>query len=122
MYFDADEFALLAEYYNAEGNNEEADDIIAEGLKMHPGNAELMLLKVKSLVFAGMYEEALDYMRQISDEDDVELPLLKIESLLQLDRYDEADALINKTLERDLTMDDLYYFITEVGYLLNDVE
>jgi len=113
---------LLAEYYNAEGNNEEADDIIAEGLKMHPGNAELMLLKVKSLVFAGMYEEALDYMRQISDEDDVELPLLKIESLLQLDRYDEADALINKTLERDLTMDDLYYFITEVGYLLNDVD
>lgn len=122
MYFDADEFALLAEYYNAGGDNEEAEDLIAEGLKMHPGSPELMLLKVKTLVFSEMYEEALDYMRQISDEGDVELPLLKIESLLQLDRYNEADSLINKTLERDLPMDDLYYFITEVGYLLNDVD
>lgn len=122
MYLDADEFALLAEYYNAGGDNEEAEEVIAEGLKMHPGSPELMLLKVKTLVFSEMYEEALDYMRQLSEEGDVELSLLKIESLLHTDRYDEADELINNTLERELSVDDLYYFITETGYLLNDVD
>lgn len=122
VYFDADEFALLAEYYNAGGDNDEAEELISEGLKMHPGSPELMLLKVKTLVFSEMYEEALDYMRQLPEEDDVELPLLKIEALLHTDRYQEADELINKTLERELSVDDLYFFITETGYLLNDVD
>lgn len=122
VYFDADEFAVLAEYYNAGGDNDEAEELILEGLKMHPGSPELMLLKVKILVFSEMYEEALDYMRQLSEEDDVELPLLKIEALLHTDRYHEADELINKTLEHELSVDDLYFFITETGYLLNDVD
>ncbi len=122
VYFDADEFALLAEYYNAGGDNDEAEKLISEGLKMHPGSPELMLLKVKTLVFSEMYEEALDYMRQLPEEDDVELPLLKIEALLHTNRYQEADELINRTLERELSVDDLYFFITEIGYLLNDVD
>lgn len=122
MYFDADEFALLAEYYNAEGDNKEAEQLIGEGLKIHPGSPELMLLQVKTLVFSEMYEEALETMKLISDDGGVDLPLLKIESLLHLDRYPEADSLINNTLEQDLVMDDLYYFITEAGYMLNDVD
>ncbi len=30
IYFDADEFALLADYYNELGNSEQADQIIGE--------------------------------------------------------------------------------------------
>ena len=122
IYFDADEFALLAEYYNAEGDNDEAEQLIREGLRMHPGSSALMLLRAKTLVFAELYEEALDYLRLISDEGGVEHALIRIESLLHLDRYDEADRLINVTLEQELVIDDLYYFITEVAYLLNDVD
>jgi tetratricopeptide (TPR) repeat protein len=81
-----------------------------------------MLLRAKTLVFAELYEEALDYLRLISDEGGVEHALLRIESLLHLDRYEEADQLINETLELDLVMDDRYYFITETAYLLNDVD
>lgn len=122
VYFDADEFALLAEHYNEEENNEEAERLIEEGLKMHPGNADLMLLKAKLMVFSEMYEEALDYMRSIPEEEDVELPLLRIESFLHLNREKEADQLINETLALDLSVEDLYFFITEMGYLFNDVD
>jgi Putative Zn-dependent protease, contains TPR repeats len=122
MYLDADEFALLAEYYNAGGDNDEAETLIDEGLKMHPGSPELMLLRAKTLVFSEMYEEALDYMRLISDVGDLDLPLLKIEALLHLEKYGEADKLINRILEQELPIDDLYFFITEVGFLLNDVD
>ncbi|MDD2513655.1 MAG: tetratricopeptide repeat protein, partial [Proteiniphilum sp.] len=90
--------------------------------KMHPGSSGLMLLKAKALVFSERYEEALDYLRMISDEGGVEHALIQIEALLHLDRYDEVDRLINETLEQDLVMDDLYYFITETAYLLNDVD
>src|SRR5690554_3749898 len=122
MYFDADEFAGLADYYNTGGDNEEAELLIDEGLKMHPGSPELMLMKVKMLVFAERYEEALDYTRWISDEGDADLPLLKIESLLHLGRLKEAYQLIDETLEQDMNDEDYYFFITEAGYLLNDVD
>lgn len=122
FYFDADEFALLAEYYNAEGDNDEAEQLIREGLRMHPGSSGLMLLRAKTLVFAELYEEALEYLRLISDEGGVEHALLRIESMLHLEQYDDADRLINETLGEDLVMDDLYYFITEAAYLLNDLD
>ncbi len=122
MYLDADEFANLAEYYNSIGDNDEAELLIEEGLKMHPGSSELMLMRGKALVYSEMYEEALDYLQYISDEGEVDLPLLKIESLLHLDRYEEAEKIIKSTLEQELSVNDLYIFITETAFLLNDVD
>lgn len=122
IYFDADEFAMLADYYNGEGDNEEAEELINEGLKMHPGSPELMIMKAKMLVYSEMYQDALDYMEWISDDGGVELALLKIESFLHLENHSEADKLINSTLKRELPVDDLYFFITELGYMFNDVD
>ena len=122
IYFDADEFAMLAEYYNAEGDNEEAEELINEGLKMHPGSSELMLMKAKMLVYSEKYQDALDYMERISDEGEVDLALLKIESLLHRGNQTAADQLINTTLKQELPIDDLYFFITELGYIFNDVD
>ena len=50
------------------------------------------------------------------------LALLRIETLLHLEKKEEANILINETISRELSIDDLYVFITEVGYILNDVE
>ena len=97
IYFDADEFAMLADYYNSTEDIEEAERLIEEGLQMHPGNSALMLLHAKSMVFDGLYEEALQYLKKVTDEDGVEYALVQIESLLQLDRYQEADRCITET-------------------------
>ena len=122
IYFDADEFAVLADHYNNLGDNELAEEIIEEGLKMHPASPELMILKAKTLVYSELYDEALSYLNNIPGEGDIELPLLRIESLLHLEKTDEANEVINETMNRELSIDDLYVFITEVGYVMNDVE
>ena len=122
IYFDADEFAMLAEYYNAEGDNDEAEELINEGLKIHPGSPELMLMKAKVLIYSEMYQDALDYMEWISDDGGVDLALLKIESMLHLGRHADVDQLINSELKQELPIDDLYFFITELGYVFNDVD
>ena len=59
VYFDADEFALLAEFYNSEANNAEAESIIEEGLTMHPGSSELMILKAKTACPFGKLKQHL---------------------------------------------------------------
>ena len=122
IYFDADEFAMLVEYYSSEGDNDEAEILIEEGLKIHPGSALLMLAKAKQLILSTRYEEALDYLRYASDEGDIDHSLLKIEVLLHLSEFDEVEKISIKVLDRDLPEEDFYYFITELGYLLNDVD
>jgi tetratricopeptide (TPR) repeat protein len=122
VYFDADEFALLAEFYNSEANNAEAESIIEEGLTMHPGSSELMILKAKQLVRSGKFKAALSFIRHMSDDNDLDVPLIKIEAYLHLSLFDEADNLINNIINKDLTEEDYYYFVTEVGFFHNDVD
>jgi tetratricopeptide (TPR) repeat protein len=122
IYFDADEFAALADHYNSLGENEQAQEVIDEGLRMHPASPDLMVLKAKTMVYAEKYEEAFSYLNNIPGDGDVELALLRIETLLHLEKKEEANILINETISRELSIDDLYVFITEVGYILNDVE
>lgn len=122
MYFDADEFALLADFYHSEGDTLESELLIEEGLKMHPGSSDLMILKAKQMVLMGKYKEALIFMQQLSDDNELDLPLLKIESLLHLSRFAEAEKMTNRVLSKDLPEEDYSYFITEVGFLFNDVD
>ena len=121
-YFDADEFAMLADYYNSLNNSDLAQEIIEEGLKMHPANPELMIMKAKTLVFSEAYEEALRYLNFIPDEGDIELPLLRIECLMHLHFLEEAENLINEISDSELDEDEYYLFITEIGFIFNDVE
>lgn len=122
IYLDADEFALLAEYYSSGGDNEEAELLIEEGLKIHPGSSILMLAKAKLLIFSTKYEEALNYLKFADDDGDIDHSLLKIEALLHLSEFEKADEIAYKMIESELPEEDLYYFITEFGFLLNDVD
>ena len=122
IYLDADEFAMLIEYYSGEGDQDEAEILVEEGLKIHPSSALLMLAKAKILILSTKYEEALDYLRFSSDDNDIDHSLLKIEALLHLSEFDEVEKMSIKILDSDLPEEDFYYFITELGYLLNDVD
>lgn len=122
MYLDADEFSLLVEYYNGIGDTEEADALIEEGLKMHPGSPDLMLQNARKLVYSDRYEEAHAYLQHITDDGNIDLPLLKIEALLHMERNREAEDIINQVLLQDIAEEDMYTFVSEVGYLYNDVD
>src|SRR5690554_7178362 len=111
IYLDADEFALLAEYYSSGGDNEEAELLIEEGLKIHPGSSILMLAKAKLLIFSTKYEEALNYLKFADDDGDIDHSLLKIKALLHLSEFEKADEIAYKMIESELPEEDLYYFI-----------
>ena len=124
IYFDADEFAMLADYYNDFGDISEAEHIVEIGLGMHPGSSELMIVKAKVLVISERYEEAYKYLSTIGeDETNVDFLIVKFECLLNLDKTEEADALLDIVLNgNELDEEELYTFLTEVGYLYNDAD
>ena len=122
MYLDADEFSLLIDYYAGMGDMDEAETLIEQGMRMHPGSPEIMTQYAKKLVFAERYEEAYSYLHHISDDGNIDLALLKIETLYHLNREDEAEAIIDQILLQDISEEDLFTFVSEVGYIFNDLE
>lgn len=122
IYLDADEFAALADYFHSIEEHDEADEIVSQGLLIHPGNQDLLMLQVKSLVYNEQYEEAYRFLLHFGYEDDIDLKLLMIECLMNLGKEEEADYIIAKTLQDDELDDDFYFFITEIGFLYNDVD
>lgn len=123
LYFDADEFGMLANYFNKKKDVSEAKRVVNLGLGMHPRSSELMIIKAKVLVAAKEYETAYDYLLTISeDETNVGILLLKFKCLLNLDRIDDANAFLDYILKGELVNDALYKFVKEVGYLFNDAE
>lgn len=123
VYFDSDEFALLADYYNEFGDTAEAEYILEIGLNIHPSSSQLMIIKAKVFLIEEKYQEAYNYLVAIADDDlNVDYLLAKLESLLYLNRFDEADNLLSTTLKSDMHNEDLYTFVTEAAYLFNDVD
>ena len=124
IYFDSDEFAVLADYYYDFGDYLEADNIAETGLEMHPGNTQLMIIKAKTLVFNQKFQEAFDYLAGVSeDEGNVDYLLVKIETLLYLHKLEQANEILERVLKTgELSDEELYTFLTEVGYLYNDAD
>ena len=123
IYFDADEFAMLANHYNKKRDTAKAERVVNLGLGMHPRSSELMIIKAKALIASEKYEIAYDYLLTISeDEANLDILLLKFECLIKLNRKREADSFLDYILKGELNDDDLYKFITEVAYLYNDAD
>ncbi|NLC49445.1 MAG: hypothetical protein GX762_03620, partial [Bacteroidales bacterium] len=123
FYFDADEFATIANYYIRKKDILEAEHVVNTGLGMHPHSSDLKMVKTKVILVSEKYEEAYDYMLTIAeDETNVDLLLLKFECLIKLDRTVEANSYLEYILCGDLNEEDSYNFIKKVGYLFNDAE
>ena len=80
IYFDGDEFAMIAKYYIKSKNTVEAERVVNIGLDMHPHSSELMILKARVLVTSKKYENAYNYLSTMAeDETNVGMLLLKFE-------------------------------------------
>ena len=124
IYFDPDEFAILADYYNDFGDISEAEHIVKSGLEIHPMSSQLMIVNAKLMAGNMQYQEAYDYLMGIAeDENNVDYLLVKIECLLNLDQLEQANEVLDNVLQgTEVTDEDLYTFLTEVGYLYNDID
>lgn len=120
VYFDADEYDDLAEYYDKLDDIETARQIVDLGLSIHPDNESLMLRFGKYLVYDAKYTTALHYLNSRFSSYDFELYLLKIECLLHLDLYAEAYELTAEILNDEDT--DLDVILSELGFLYVSAE
>lgn len=120
MYFDADEYDDLAEYYEQLDDIEAARDVVDMGLKIHPNNEYLMQRYAKFLMYDSQYIAALNYLNSNFTSYDFEQYLLKIECLLNLGLYAEAYELTAEVLTDKET--DIDVVLSELGFLYLESE
>lgn len=120
VYFDADEFDELADYYDKLDDIETAKEIVKSGLNIHPNNESLILRHAKFLVYDANYGLALQNLNSHFNNYSFESHLLKIECLLQLGTYTEAHSLTMEVLQDEETEIDI--ILSELGFIYIEAE
>lgn len=120
VYFDADEYDELAEYYDKLDDLDSARDIVVQGLRIHPENERLMLKSARFMIYDGKYTEALYFLNTHFGTYDFEMYLMKIECLLNMGLYAEAYQLTSEVLNDDET--ELDIILSELGFLYLEAE
>lgn len=120
IYFDADEFDELAEYFEKDNEIETAKEIVNRGLMIHPDSETLILRHAAHLVFDSNYTAALEFLNKRIQSYNLDSFLLKTECFLHLGLYAEAHVLTKNILEQET--DELDIALSELGAIYLDAE
>ncbi len=105
LFFDAQEFESIVQYYIEYGKLNLADQAIEIGMNQHPSNGELLLLKSEILIFEGKFKRSLEVIEiaeQLVPEHE-EIFLQKATIASKSKKHNEAVNFLKKALE--LTQD-----------------
>ncbi len=117
LYLDADQLADIADWYAFKRKFEEAQEVITYGLKIHPGNTDLLIGQAYLYLDTQKLQKAKKVTESIT-EFDSEVKLLKAELLLNEGKLEEAQWLLN-TIEDagELeTIIDVVFLYLNTGY------
>ena len=119
-YFDADEVDELLGSFEESDNYDYFDEVLALGLKLHPGNTDLQIRQCKLFVYNEDYNSALALIDSIAETDNQDLDLLRLECYCMLDRYDKLIEYTEKLIEEDCDYLETVFECT--APLLSDME
>jgi tetratricopeptide (TPR) repeat protein len=95
VYFDGEELTDVAEYYASKGREDEADEAVSYGLRLHPDDIDLLIFKARSFTIKGKTDEARRVMSLITDTQDREVKFLTFDILHEEGKDDEADQVLD---------------------------
>lgn len=124
VFMDVDDLVDIADYYNYNGHQEKARDVIEFALKLNPGAAVPLVFKAREALDNENVELAKAYAEEITDKEDPDYKYLKAEIMIAQNKIDEADSYLReyfKTIDPDEYED----FVLDVSglyveYGLND--
>ena len=101
VYFDADQLTDIAEYFAKRVNLKKSYQAINYGLKIHPGNINLMLHKARYTLLAGNCKKAWKILDSIEDQNDREVKFLKAELYFEENNIEAAKKILNELYEEE---------------------
>ena len=119
-YFDADEIDELLDSFEEPDDYTYYDEVLALGLRLHPGNPDLQVKQCKSYVYNEDYESALVLIESIAETDNQNLDMLRLECYVMQDSYDKVIEYVEKLIaDKCEYLETLFEYIAPI---LGDVE
>lgn len=119
-YFDADQIEEMLDSFEDSNDYTYYDEVLALGLKLHPGNFALQIKKAKQLTYNEDYESALAMLDNIAETDNQDLDVLKMECYCSLNQYPKALEILEGLIAEDCDfLEDVFEYISPI---LNDLD
>nr|WP_294478605.1 tetratricopeptide repeat protein [uncultured Bacteroides sp.] len=119
LYLDADQLADIADWYASERRFDDAQKAISYGLRLHPGNTDLMIEQSYLYLDTQNLQRAKDVAECINEEFEPDVKMLKAELYLNEGKLEEAQQLINSIddAENDLgTIIEIVNLYLDLGF------
>lgn len=120
-YFEADDLIDIAEYYSFVEDVKQAEEAIDYAMKLHPKNTDVLIFKIRSLLFNGEEKKAKKLLSKIKDTENREVIFLKADILLEDGEIKKVEALFNQIAEEDdysiETMSDITLTYIDAGLM-----
>lgn len=124
-FLDVDDTIDIAQYYDDNGQTDDARRVLLHGLSLHPGESEILSFLVRiTLVDEGDIDKARQYASQIEGRDNIDYYLANSDILIAQGRLNEADKLVQKGWKQFSSDDqtDLCIDVAQMYVLANEYE
>lgn len=119
-YFDADQIDEMLDSFEDSNDYTYFDEVLALGLKLHPGNSALQIKKGRQFAYNEDYESALALLENIAETDNQDLDMLKMECYCSLNQYSKVLEITEELITRDCDyLEEVFEYISPI---LNDLD
>ena len=119
VFMDIDDMTDIIDYYNYDGQVDDADRVANCALSLYPGAIGPLVFKARQAIIAGDYEAAFNYCESIGDKSDIDYFYLRLELLISQNKCDKADELIDQRLD-ETDPEERENFLLDIGALYID--
>ncbi len=119
-YFDAGEIEDLLDSFEESDDYTYYDEVLALGLKLHPGSGELKIRQCRQFVYNEDFDSALALIDSIAETESQDLDMLRVECYASLKDYSKVIEAVETLQTRECEyLEELFEYIAPV---LNDME
>lgn len=119
-YFDASEIEDLLDSFEESDNYTYYDEVLALGLKLHPGSVELKIRQCRQFVYNEDFDSALALIESIAETDNQDLDMLRVECYASRNEYTKViDYIETLQAHKCEYLEEVFEYIAP---LLNDLE
>jgi tetratricopeptide (TPR) repeat protein len=119
VFMDADELAEIADYYQMEGQADEAESAIRLALSLSPGAIAPLTYRIHEALYNGDVPLAKSYLSQIIETDEPDYIYNQAEILIAENRIEEADDYLRQEF-RNVPPDEYQDYVVDVATIYSD--
>ncbi len=119
VFLDADELSEIADFYQMQGQTDEAEAAIRLALSLSPGAIAPLTYRIHEALYHGDVETAKHYFNQITETDEPDYVYDKAEILIAEDKAEEADLFLRENF-KTVPPEEYQDYVIDVAHLYQD--